>query len=146
MEPLFWLVLLVILLIFEIITLGLTTIWFAGGALAAFLLSLAGAGFWPQLMIFLAVSFALLFFTRPIAAKYINKNTTKTNAEGLIGKSARVIIDINNQEGNGQAIVEGQEWTARSEDDDIIIPVGSIVEIVQIKGVKLIVRKKEGGK
>ena len=142
MESIFWLTLLVILLICEIITLGLTTIWFAGGALTAFLISLTGAGFWIQLISFLLISFAMLFFTRPIAARFINKNMTKTNAEGLIGRKAKVLIEIDNNSCVGQALVDGQEWTARSADDEVI-PAGTMVEIVQIRGVKLIVRKPE---
>lgn len=143
LESILWLVLLVILLICEIITLGLTTIWFAGGALIAFFASLTGINFWVQLILFMAVSFALLFFTRPVASRFINKNMTKTNAEGLIGKHAKVTAAIDNNSGMGQAVVDGQEWTARSLNEDIAIPIGAIVEIVQIKGVKLIVKQKE---
>lgn len=144
MEAIFWLLLLVILLICEIVTLGLTTIWFAGGALIAFLISLTGASFWLQLISFLLISFAMLFVTRPVASKYINKNLTKTNAEGLIGKRAKVLLEIDNNSCVGQALVDGQEWTARSVDDEVI-SAGTIVEIVQIKGVKLIVRRLEQG-
>lgn len=140
METIFWLLLLVILLICEIVTLGLTTIWFAGGALIAFIISLTGAGFWVQLISFLLISFAMLFFARPIISTYINKNLTKTNAEGLIGKKAKVLTEIDNNNCVGQALVDGQEWTARSADDDVI-PAGMMVEIVQIRGVKLIVRR-----
>lgn len=142
MITIFWLVLLVILLILEIITLGLTTIWFAGGALAAFLAALAGADFWIQLILFLSVSFVMLFVTRPVASRFINKNMTKTNAEGLIGRKAKVTAEIDNNNGAGQAIIDGQEWTARSIEDKVIIPAGTIVTIVQIKGVKLIVSKE----
>ena len=140
MESIGWLALLVVLLICEIITLGLTTIWFAGGALAAFFISLTGAGFWVQLMAFLLFSFVMLFITRPILSRYINRNITKTNVDGLIGKQAKVLIEIDNNNCAGQALVDGQEWMARSIENEVI-PVGTIVEIVQIKGVKLIVKK-----
>lgn len=140
MESIGWLALLVVLLICEIITLGLTTIWFAGGALAAFFISLTGASFWVQLMAFLLFSFVMLFITRPILSRYINRNITKTNVDGLIGKQAKVLIEIDNNNCAGQALVDGQEWMARSIENEVI-PVGTIVEIVQIKGVKLIVKK-----
>ena len=81
-----WLILLGILLIIEIITLGLTTIWFAGGALIAFLVAILGGAVWLQVVVFLAVSILLLLFTRPIAMKYMNKNVQKTNVDSLKGE------------------------------------------------------------
>jgi membrane protein implicated in regulation of membrane protease activity len=144
MEAIWWLGLFIICLVFEIVTLGLTSIWFAGGALVAFIASLLGASQGVQIILFLLVSFLLLFFTRPLAKKYVNNNMTKTNADSLIGKEARVITDIDNINSVGDVIVAGQEWTARSDDSDVEIPAGTIVEILRIEGVKLIVRKKEG--
>ena len=70
----------------EIITLGLTTIWFAGGALAAFLAALAGGPLWLQIILFFAVSILLLYFYQPIAIKYMNKNVSKTNVDSLPAK------------------------------------------------------------
>ena len=84
-ELIFWLVLLVVLLVIEMATLGLTTIWFAGGAAAAFVASILGAGLVVQIVVFLAVSILLLVFTRPFAAKYINKNRVRTNVDRLLG-------------------------------------------------------------
>lgn len=75
MESYLWLILFIVFLIFEIATLGLTTIWFAGGAFISFWMSIAGLAFIPQLVVFFVVSFALLFTTRPLASKYLNKNT-----------------------------------------------------------------------
>ncbi|NLZ80777.1 MAG: NfeD family protein [Clostridiales bacterium] len=143
MEAIWWLGLFILCLVFEIVTLGLTSIWFAGGALVAFVASLLGANQGVQLVLFLLVSFLLLFFTRPFAKKYINKNMTKTNADSLVGRDARVIADIDNFKGVGDVIVAGQEWTARSDNSDELIPKGAQVEILKIEGVKLIVKKKE---
>lgn len=142
MEGLFWLVIVVVMAIIEIITLGLTTIWFAGGALIAFIASLFGAGLPVQIVLFIVVSFLLLAFTRPFAVKFVNKDRTRTNAESLIGKNAIVLSDINNLKAEGMVSVNGQEWTARTVDDTIIAK-DAVVEIVQIKGVKLIVKAKE---
>ncbi len=141
MIPVYWLIGFAVLLAIEIMTMALTTIWFAGGAFAAFLVSLAGAGIEVQLAAFLIVSFLLLFLTRPFALKYINRNTVKTNAEGLVGQRARVTEDINNELECGTAVIGGQEWTARSEDPGKIIPAGTMVEVRDIQGVKLIVKK-----
>ena len=137
-----WLAAFVILVGIEIVSMALTTIWFAGGALVAFFLALAGMGAYVQLAAFFIVSCVLLFFTRPLALKYINKNTIKTNVEGLIGKKARVTSDIDNDMAAGAAVVSGQEWTARSA-DGTPIAAGTMVVIKDVNGVKLIVSKAE---
>ena len=90
MEAMYWLIGVVALLAIELLTMGLTTIWFAGGALAAFAVTLLGAGRMLQIVVFLVVSFVLLFFTRPFATRFFNSQREKTNAEGLIGKEAKV--------------------------------------------------------
>lgn len=135
-----WLAAFVILIGIEAATMALTTIWFAGGALIAFLLALVGTNLYIQLAAFFIVSCILLFFTRPLALKYVNKNTVKTNAEGIIGKKARITAAVNNDLAVGAAVVAGQEWTARSE-DGTPIEEGAMVEIKAINGVKLIVSK-----
>lgn len=139
MTSIYWLVAFVILVGIEIATMALTTIWFAGGAFVAFLLSLFGVPLEVQLAVFLVVSFILLFLTRPFASKYVNSNTVKTNADSLVGKEARVTEEINNDLGTGTAVVGGQEWTARAAEDPEIYGVGTKVRIKEIQGVKLIV-------
>ena len=140
MTSAYWLIAFVILVVIEAATLALTTVWFAGGAIAAFLLSLAGAGTNAQLSVFAVVSFVLLFFTRPWAMRHVNSHATKTNADSLIGRQARVTEEINNLSGTGSAVINGLEWTARSEKDDSVYPVDAVVEICGIRGVKLIVK------
>ena len=142
MEPLYWLIGMVVLLGVELLTMGLTTIWFAGGALAAFGVSMLGGSSVIQIIVFLVVSFLLLFFTRPVAAKYFNKQRAKTNTDSLIGKEAKVTVKIDNFNQQGTVVVNGMEWSARTE-DDTIIEAGEKVKIIEIRGVKLIVRGKE---
>ena len=89
MTPLAWLGILAILLVIEAITVGLTTVWFAGGALVACIVSWLGGGIVVQLLLFFGVSVVLLIFTRPLAVRYMNKGVEKTNAESLLGKSLR---------------------------------------------------------
>lgn len=137
-----WIILFAIFLVIELATMGLTTIWFAGGSLAAFIVGLIGAAFAIQVVVFMAVSIVLLIFTRPIAQKYFNSTRIKTNAESLIGETALITEDIDNLHGKGKAIVRGMEWTARSKDDSVIT-YGSKVTILAIEGVKLIVEKQE---
>ena len=138
-----WLIIFVACIVIEIITMGLTTIWFAGGSLVAAVSAAFSAPLWLQLLLFVAVSFVLLYFTRPIAVKYFNKDRIKTNVESLIGKQAIVISEIDNLQGIGQVTVGGQEWSARTVEDGITLPVGCVVVIRAINGVKLMVEEKE---
>lgn len=137
-----WLVLVIVLVVIEILTLGLTTIWFAGGALVALVIAVFGFSPAPQVIVFCIVSAILLFPTRPIAMKYFNKSRVKTNAESLIGKTAVVTQDIDNIQGVGEAVVDGMIWTARSLSEAQQLMKGEAVEIVRISGVKLIVKRK----
>ena len=124
-----WLFLVVVLLIIELVS--------------AFLLSLAGLGIGWQIGVFLVVSIVLFVFTRPWAMKYVNKKSEKTNYEGVIGRTVKVTQEINNTEQTGKAVYDGQEWTARSADDNTVIEAGQLARVVRIEGVKLIVREKE---
>lgn len=143
MNSIYWLVAIAVFVVIEIITLGLTTIWFAGGAFVAFLLSLAFDNLIAELAVFIVVSLVLLIFTRPIAAKYFNGQRVKTNYEGLIGKEARVISRIDNLNACGQVSLNGQEWSARAVSDKDIIESGETVEVKDVSGVKLIVEVKK---
>ena len=136
-----WLVLLIILIVVEILTLGLTTRWFAGGSLAAMVAAVLGFGPMVQVVVFCVVSGVLLFLTRPIAVKYFNRTRVKTNMESLVGKIAVVTQDIDNIRGEGEAVVNGMIWTARSVSDAQKFPKGETVEIVRISGAKLIVKR-----
>ena len=134
MEPIIWLGVLAVLLVIEGLTTALTTIWFAGGALAAAIAAGIGMGIVPQV---------LLFFTRPAALKLMRKDTEKTNVEGLLGKKAVVIQKINNLAQTGQVRINDIEWMARTSDDSVTIPVDTVVIIKAVHGVKLIVEPKE---
>jgi len=146
MDSVYWLIAFVILAGIEAGTMALTTIWFAGGAIAAFFVSKAGLSVNIQLSVFVIVSFVLLFFTRPWAMKHVNRHVEKTNVDSLVGKEARVTVEVNNVLGTGAAVINGQEWTARAWKDEEICPVDAVVKICAIQGVKLIVtRVKEEG-
>lgn len=143
MNPILWLIILIVLLVIEIITLGLSTIWFAGGALAAFIAALAGGSLALQIILFLAVSLVLLLFTRPVVMRYLNANKTATNVDSLIGGQAVVSKPINNLLGQGEVLVNGLPWSARSAREDDILEKDAVVRILRIDGVKLIVERKE---
>lgn len=138
-----WLVLMLIFVVAEIATLGLTTVWFAGGAFVAMLAALLDANVPIQISLFLLVSFVLLFLTRPVAVRYLNQTRVKTNAAGLIGRTCIVKEEIDNLKAMGCVVIDGQEWTARCPDDKTVIQVGKQVVIQEIKGVKLIVKEKD---
>lgn len=133
-----WLVLMVLLLIVEAATAGLTCIWFALGALAALIAALFNAAIWLQALWFLAVSLLTLWLTRPLAIKYLNSRKVATNADRVVGAEAVVTEDIDNISGFGAVKLEGKEWSARSE-SGVDIPKGSVVIVRRIEGVKLIV-------
>lgn len=144
MNSIAWLILLAFLIFVEILTLGLTTIWFAGGALVAFIVSLFYDNLLLEIVLFLVISLTLLFFTRPIVKKFFNSTRVKTNYAAVIGKEALVTATIDNINGTGLAVVDGQEWTARSVNGDVIEK-GTKVIVESISGVKLMVSiKKEG--
>mgnify|MGYP000148928877 FL=1 len=143
MINLIWLGLFILLLVIEIITVGLTTIWFAAGALAALAANVLGADFFVQVIIFLAVSVVLLIFTRPWAEKHLNRNRVRTNYERVIGKVIRITEKVDNLNQTGKSVVDGQEWTVRSKKDSDIFEAGTLARVVAVSGVKLIVEKCE---
>ena len=143
MNAIYWLILFIVLLVIEIITLGLTTIWFAGGALTAFVLSMLEVPPTVQCAVFCAVSLILLFATRPWAVRYFNsQKKEKTNVDSLIGRTAVVTSEIRNLEGKGEVFVNGLTWTARAGEDSLVIKEDTHVTITAVQGVKLIVEVK----
>lgn len=135
---LFWLGFMILFLVIEAVTVGLATIWFAAGALAAIIASALGIGFLGQMMLFLAVSFLLLFFTRPIAVKYISPHKVRTNYEDLIDRTVKITERVDNTEGTGKAVLNGQEWTVRMYQDTLFLEEGDLAKVAAVEGVKLI--------
>lgn len=138
-----WMGVLILAIVVEAATLGLTSIWFVGGALAAIMVAALHLPLTVQVVVFLVVSILLLVFTRPVALKYFNKDRIKTNVEGLVGLQAIVTETIDNLHATGQVIVGGLEWSARSLQEEVILPQGAVVEVMAVSGVKLIVREAE---
>lgn len=132
-----WLILLVVCLVIEGLTVNLTTVWFAAGALVAFLAGLIGFSFGWQAAFFLVTSVVLLVFTRPIALRYFKIGLTRTNIDSLIGKEAVVLKSMNEHQ-VGQVKVGGQVWSALPADGK---PIGenTVVLVQAVEGVKLMV-------
>ena len=135
-----WLIISGLFFIGEIITIGFLLFWLAIAGLITMVVSI----FIPnqiivQTAIFVISSAVLIFFTKPLVKKYMDKKTVQTNAYSLIGKKGIVIAEINSLDASGQVKVNGEVWSAKSDSEEIISK-GTEVEILQIDGVKLLVK------
>ena len=137
-QKIVWLVLLVAFAAAEAITVGLTSIWFAAGALAALVAALLGGPLWIQLTLFFAVSLLCLAAVRPLARRLLNSRVEPTNADRVIGEEAQVTEDVDNIHGKGAVVIRGVTWSARSQNGGPI-PAGAMVRVLRIEGVKVFV-------
>lgn len=139
METILWIVLMIAFVVIEIATVGLTAIWFAGGALVAMFAQLIGLNIYWQIFIFIAVSAILMTVTRPWALKYFKPRLVKTNYETVLGEVVCLTEAVDNIKGTGTAVYKGQEWTARAYENGKTFEAGTIVEVKEIRGVTLYV-------
>ena len=138
----FWLGAFVLSGVVEAATAGLTSIWFAAGALVALIATALGAQVWLQVTIFILASAAAIAATRPLVRRFGKRRKVATNADRVLGRTARVTEEINNLIPTGAVYVDGKTWTARSAGGGPI-PSGALVTVLAMEGVKLIVREKE---
>ena len=139
-----WLGLMVLFILVEAATVTMVSLWFAGGALAALVVSLLGGGFLLQMIAFLVVSTALLALLRPLARKHFTPKLTRTNVDAVIGTQGYVTADIDNMAATGTVKLGAMEWSARSADGKPI-PKGTLVKAERIEGVKVYVAPAEVG-
>ncbi|WP_302191750.1 NfeD family protein [uncultured Ruminococcus sp.] len=132
-----WGILFVLAVVAEIVSFQLVSIWFAAGALAAFLAACFGGSVMLQIILFLAVSVVLLLFTRPIAKKIFSFGIRDTNTQE-IGRTASVIQTIDSRSGTGRVRIDGVDWMAVSA-TNAVIPEHSYVRVDAVDGSKLIV-------
>ena len=125
----FWLAATVVFVLVELMTVGLTSIWFAAGSFVAFIIALLGG------------NVVVLALTKPLAGMYINSRTVKTNVDSLVGERAVLTEDADSMKQTGKAVVNGQEWTVRPQEETQVIRKGELIEVVKISGVKLIVKR-----
>jgi membrane protein implicated in regulation of membrane protease activity len=133
-----WLALMVLFLVVEGATVVMASLWFAFGALAAMVASILGAAVWLQIVVFFIVSAALLACLRPMVQKHFTPKLTATNVDAVIGKQGYVTADIDNVSATGSVKLGAMEWTARSATGEPI-PVGTMVRVERIEGVKVFV-------
>jgi len=138
-----WLIAIIVFLGAEMATVTLTSIWFAAGALAAMLVAMFNGNLIVQIIAFIIVAFGLLYFTKPWSKKFIDTKKESTNADRAIGEHVRVVERISNLDQTGRVMYNGLDWTARTEDDNIVIEQGELVRVLRIAGVKLIVERVE---
>lgn len=136
---LLWLMLMIILILIEVATLGVTTIWFAFGALIASFFALFKAPLLLQVLSFGVSSLILLVCTRPVLVKKLETGKSKTNLDSLLEQTGIVVKQIQ-PFSTGQVKVKGSIWTAVSMDNEVI-PVNTEIKVLDIEGVKLIVEK-----
>ncbi len=137
MDTIFWLAAMVVFLVVEASTVTMVSLWFAAGSLAALVVSLFAGALW-QVATFLAVSTAALALLRPLVRRYVKPRITKTNVDAIIGAQGYVTTAIDNLAATGQVKLGGMEWTARSACSKGI-PVGALVKVERIEGVKVFV-------
>jgi len=137
----FWAVLLVVLVIVELETIQLVSIWFALGAAGALVSAALSPGlWWMQILIFLAISLISLLFTRPLVKKHVKLKETATNADRVLDMVGEVRETVSSIDNKGAVYVGNKLWTARAEPGAESIPEGTRVDVLRIEGVKLIVR------
>lgn len=141
-----WLAAVVVFAVVEALTVGLTSIWFALGALGALAASELGFNLWVQFGVFIVLSGVSMLLLRPLARKYLKPGYTATNADRLIGQTAVVTEAVDDLAGTGAARVSGQIWSAKPARPELVIPVGSKVRVLSIQGVKVLVEPLEEAK
>lgn len=143
----FWLAVIILFLVIEMVTVSLVSIWFVGGALAAFIVAYFMDNIWIEIAVFLGVSVILLLLLRPLARKLSvkQKDHMISGAKALVGKQAIVTEEIDSVHAKGAVQVNGQYWTAKTELFKDRIPKDTIVDIIDVDGVKLIVREAKAG-
>ena len=137
-----WLGAAVLFGIVEALTAGLVSIWFVAGAAAGLVAAVFDLSVPVQVGAFIAVTAAALAATRPLVKRWTSGKAVPTNADRVLGQTAKVTEAVDNGNAAGAVYVDGKTWTARSADGSVI-PEGAVVEILRMEGVKLFVKKLE---
>ena len=136
----FWIAAIIIFVVLEACTSALISIWFAGGALAALIFKICGAGLALQIVVFLLVSLVCVFLLRSISIKALHSKQNQTNLDRIIGKKVIISETVDNKNNQGKVIIGDIEWRVKSENEETI-PAGKTAEVVGGEGVKLIVKE-----
>ncbi len=140
MNSLIWILLIIAFIVIESATVSLISIWFAGGALAALLALLLGADVTIQILVFLLVSVLCIVLLRGFALTSVKSKKSKTNIDRIIGQEIILKEGISEELGAGLAVINDVEWKVKSENGELI-PAGEKVKVVDVEGVKLVVKR-----
>lgn len=138
MSTIIWIAAIIVFGITEAVTVGLVSIWFVIGSVAGLITAVAGGSILLQIIVFFIVSIAALVATRPLVQKLVKKNAVATNADRVLGGTARVTETIDNTIPTGEVYIDGKAWTARSLSGAVIAP-DTLVTVIRMEGVKLMV-------
>ena len=141
MSTIVWIAAIVIFGVAEAATAGLTSIWFVLGSVAALIAAICNGPIWLQISLFFVVSIVTLAATRPLVARLMKKDIKPTNADRVLGGTARVTERIDNDVPTGAVYIDGKTWSARSGTGETIEP-DAMVRVVRMEGVKLYVEKE----
>ena len=133
-----WLIIAGVCLVIEIMTTGFLVFWLAIGALVSMIVSLFTDSILIQTAVFVISSAILIFATKPFVKKFAKTKDVKTNAFSIIGQNGIVTKEIDSINAKGQVKIDGETWSAVGK-DDMDIPKGTEVEVLEIKGVKAVV-------
>ena len=136
----FWVIMLAFCVAMEAVTVSLVAIWFIPAALIAMIVSFFNVPVYVQWLVFVLVGLVLVLATRPLCRRFLANRKPRTNADSAVGQKCLVTEEIDNRHETGEVKLNGLKWSARAVRDEDIIPVGSEVEVVEISGVKLIVK------
>lgn len=140
-----WGALFIVLILVESATTQLVSIWFAVGSLVALIVAIFNDALGLQALLFLVVSIALLFVTRPFLKQVLLKQPVATNADAVIGREGLTVTEIDNLKNTGRVQIQGLSWNARSI-DNVIIPVEQKIKVIHMEGVTVFVRPVEENK
>lgn len=143
LDMIVWFVLFLVFLVVEAACpVHLVSIWFAVGSLVAVLVAYLNGPLWLQIGLFLVVASIMVALLWPFIKKFLNPNLKKTNIDAIIGAKGYVTAAIDNIAAAGQVKLGAMEWTARSTSGKNI-PVGTLVKVDRIEGVKVFVSPAE---
>ena len=137
-----WLVLAVVLGVAEIATLTAALGLLGGAALVTALAAAVGLPVVLQLLLFAAASAAGLLLVRPVAMRHmLAARSERFGVDALVGRSAQVLTEVSGR--GGRIRIDGDEWTARPYDDSLVIPAGTTVHVMEIRGATALVYPRE---
>lgn len=137
-----WLGVFILALIIEAAEPGLVSIWFAGGALVAFILSLVGVPLWIQITVFILTSAILLGLSFIFFRKsFLNAKAQNTNLDALLEEEVTLLSDCSKDQ-LGKVTYRDIRWSVTPKIHDETFKAGDIAIVDNIKGNKLVIKKK----